>query len=928
MRTVDELWELLEQGRRMPHGAAQIATIEQVLRHTEEAGDPDLSFATRMIATNAYVYGGEPAKAFVTFSWCLSDFDKNPGDHHKRFAHTLLWHFKYMINALTQFPEIPLDRTYAVLDDMERRYREGGHSLQAVYKHRYAVARHVGATADADQWFGKWQAAPRDELSDCEGCDPTRVASHLNSRERYADAVALAEPVLSGRLTCSEQPQAILSELMIAYVRTGELAKAADAHRRSYRAMRGNLADLWDIGGHIEFCARTGNEHRGLELLQRHVDWLDKAPSPAAEMNFSADAALLLRRLTEQGHGELIVRRRDHDDITAAELATELAGRATALAARFDARNGTAHQGEQIAEKISAEPYAEGLVLSPAARTEAAPVAAAPEPEPVAEVPAGLSAAELLDLAREHSREDREADLAETLAELARRFGALDDPLLNGRELVLRGDALQHAEPWNSAGVLDLWGRAVTLFERAGAEEPLVVLRSRIALLTAESGNDVDDAPIVAEVAYQGEHGGPVDRAAAYGRLCSVRYLQERHDESAEASESAQRWARESGRLRLVALTSLLHARTLLALDRPEQAQRAGLDAWQYYRVNGPAARRAEVALVCAQMLDDEPETQVELYGITLAAGQPGPALAARVGRGRALIRLERAPEAVADLLEAVAICDEREHPEGSALSRQELAEAYRLSGRPVEAAEVAEEALLRLERLGFEEPANDVRFLIAGLSRQLDDVAGALEIYRDLVERLAGNPAGRGHVGEQLAGLLYDVDRDTEAAMAFRAAAADLHDAGDLIGELRALRRLVGALHYADDPEAAEEAARRIAERFDALPPELAEVPNAVWQRAMTAFETGRLRMSRGNFAEAVPDLRDAVGRLRELGASSDADRLEGMLGEALLRSGSVAEAEELLRTLLDRLPEDAPDRQIAVDVHAEAVEALKSEA
>jgi predicted Zn-dependent protease len=77
---------------------------------------------------------------------------------------------------------------------------------------------------------------------------------------------------------------------------------------------------------------------------------------------------------------------------------------------------------------------------------------------------------------------------------------------------------------------------------------------------------------------------------------------------------------------------------------------------------------------------------------------------------------------------------------------------------------------------------------------------------------------------------------------------------------------------------------------------------------------------MARGRPADAVPDLRAAVAALGRIGAGADLDRLEGMLGEALLRSGSPAEAERLLGALLGRLPDDAPGRQVVTELHAEA--------
>ncbi len=369
--TEDQLWDLYRQAYELPYGAAQIALVEQVVAHADALHLPELSYEARMLATTAYVYGGEPAKSFVTFSWCLAEFDRDPVTY-GRSVHTLMWHFKYMVSGLTRFPEVPLERTRAVLDDMERRWREGGHSLHAVYAHRHFLARHVGDLAEAEEWYGKWITAPRDDLSDCVGCDPTSKAWWLALQRRDEEAVALAEGVLSGRLTCSEQPQGMLTTLLRPYVHTGRLEQARDAHRRAYRLHRPHLADMADIAYHIEFCAITGNEARGVEILERHLGWLDRAPSPHAAMWFAAAGALVLRRAGELGQDSLRVHRPAHGDRAAADveasaLATELTALALDIAARFDVRNGTEYQSGLVRELLAEEPLVDHLPLSPTA---------------------------------------------------------------------------------------------------------------------------------------------------------------------------------------------------------------------------------------------------------------------------------------------------------------------------------------------------------------------------------------------------------------------------------------------------------------------------------------------------------------------------------------------------------------------------------
>ncbi|MET8150338.1 tetratricopeptide repeat protein [Actinoplanes sp. NPDC049668] len=923
-RSVEELWALLREAHRMPYGAAQIALVEQVIRHADALGERELGYEARILATTAYTYGGEVAKSFVTFSWCLSDFDRDPAPFHARSRHTLYWHFKYMVSALTKFPEVPLERTYAVLDDMERRYREAGHSLQAVHKHRYVVARHVGLEVEADTLYERWNTTPRDDLSDCAGCDPSSQVTYLSGRGRDEEAVALAEPVLAGRLTCNEQPQTILRGLMVPYLRTGRLEQAADAHRRSYRLMRGNLADLWDIGDHVAFCARTGNENRGLEILQRHVDWLERAPSPAAGMNFAASAALLLRRLVELGHGDTIVHRREQGDIAAAALAEELAAHATGLALRFDARNGTTTQSRQIAEEIAAEPYDVVLPLSPSTRRRPAPkpqARAAAKPSPV-EVPADASADTLLELAEEHENQDREDAADAVLAIYDARFAqAAPHAMREARRAMLLGGQRWRAD--DREGTAEAWSRAIDLFTEAGSEIDASVARGRLGVALACTGRaDEGRALVEPDAAYQQEHGDARRRAAAWSRLSLVNLLQDRPDEANEAHDKAELAAAETGDARLAAFYLARRASNRAAAGRNDEALAAATDARAYFLEHGPAARLADASVLFGQLTHD-PEQAVTAFGEVLAAVDPEGALTARLGRGRALVELERADEAVDDLVEAVALCTEQELDEGGAFVRQELADAYRQAGRVVEAAEVGEEALAAFERLGHDEAADNTRFLLAGLYRELGDSAGSLALYETLVERLGANLAGRGQIRENGGDLLFRLDRDAEAAEWFGAGAEDLRVAGDPIGELRLLRRRVMALHWADDVAAAEETFELAERRHAGLGDGAAGQPDAIWERAMLGFEMSRLLLARGRAVEAVPYVTGSPERLRAIGARSEAEQVATMLGEALLRAGRPQETEDLLWPVLGEMTQDAPSRQVAARVLAEALEA-----
>ncbi|MGH3656114.1 MAG: hypothetical protein ACRDUA_05600, partial [Micromonosporaceae bacterium] len=420
-----ELRAQLAQAARMPEGDARIALLEDLVRHADALGTERLSFDTRMELTSAYQHGGETGKGFVTFSWCLAAYDRDPGSFDQRDDSLLRWHYKWTVAALNRFPEVPLDRSYRALDDMQRRYLAGGHSLHAVHTLRCEVANHVGDLETADEWYREWCVAPRDENSDCIACDPTSKVYHLAGRRRDEEAVAIADPVLAGRITCNVQPHSIQAALLFPYLRTGRLDEAREAHRRGYRAIRGNRDHLDDLGTHLEFCALTGNEAHGLEILERHLGWLDRPADPMALLSGVGAAALLLRRLRERGHGGQRLRRagfgeRPASEPEVADLEDELRGTAIRLAERFDTRNGTDFQTRMLTRKLDAEPIVDNLSLSRPWRrrtsgavsstvdksvdttvetVDSGPRGGAAPPAPPVDDLAGLNPAALLDLA-------------------------------------------------------------------------------------------------------------------------------------------------------------------------------------------------------------------------------------------------------------------------------------------------------------------------------------------------------------------------------------------------------------------------------------------------------------------------------------------------------------------------------------------------
>lgn len=359
-----ELNDMLGAAYRLGRGPAKFAALDAVFRHADAAGQTAFGFRARMGALSELHHNGEYARAFMAFSWCLSTFDRQPEVAGPSGAHSLLWRFKWIVWQLSQISAVPLDRALALLDDMQRRYQAGNHSLHAVHQHRALVATHLGDLDAAGHWFGEMATARRDNLSDCRACVPTSEVEYLIARGRFEDAVTAGAPFTDGG--CSEQPQQMLSQLLTAYLHTGRLDEAVRAHKRAYELIRGNRHYLELIGLHVQFCGLTGNEAYALPIVERHLSWLDRPASPYAAMEFASAAALVLRRLAAHGEaGSPVLRRTDSGDrrwsTTVAETSEELAALARSHAADFDRRNGNAYQSGRIAARLAAEPLVESL---------------------------------------------------------------------------------------------------------------------------------------------------------------------------------------------------------------------------------------------------------------------------------------------------------------------------------------------------------------------------------------------------------------------------------------------------------------------------------------------------------------------------------------------------------------------------------------
>ncbi|MFJ6080829.1 hypothetical protein ACIQI8_05445 [Streptomyces sp. NPDC092369] len=526
-QNTDELFQALQENDRRPYGRTRTVTAEELVDVAEQLAEPVPLVHALLELQEAYTYGSEPRKSPVVFARLLTLFDEQPDVFDERLRHMLFWRFKWVATALLALPEIPLASLRQWLTEMRDRYEKAGLDLQPYYGQAYHLAVHTGE--DTDLAYELWAGRSRVRLSDCEACETcARALHHLTAGddERALDAW---EPVLAGKESCQEEPARSVSYALLPLLRTGRSDRARELHLVGYRGCRRNPSMSQEVGRHLEFCALTGNEARGLELLAENRNLFEDVDSPLDLLGFLTGVEVLLQRVEFLGHGELPAAGYAGRSWTVAGLRAEVRDRADDLAARFDARNGTTAHTDRRGARLDRAPLLDALDLTLRTRSLDDVATAVPTTAPAPRTDAGLpdSLPELIIRARTLDQQGH-PDATACWARLrtlvaARDYTHPDDPAVGPLER-LRADLL--ADEANRAGERDeyadaaaLHEEAAALYEDAGEPGEAAFSRACALLALAEIPADETDAHAGASggVAARGADGADVEAAGGGG---------------------------------------------------------------------------------------------------------------------------------------------------------------------------------------------------------------------------------------------------------------------------------------------------------------------------------------------------------------------------------------------------------------------------
>lgn len=907
--TREEIERGLAENRQAPGGTARNAHAEALSAAAEATGDRSLFRAALDNLINAYLYSTESPKMLVPFARLLQEYDKDQGAFDEWDAHSLFWQFKWIASAIGHSPEIPLDSAAGWLDEMERRYRIAGYSERPVREAELWLADATGDDERAGRAYARWQTADRDDMSDCHACELNSQGQYAVLRGDDAEALGVWQPVLSGEQTCAEEPHRVLAASLLPLVRLGRFDEARSAHLRGYRLARDKESLLPSVGRHIEFCALTGNESRGLEILAEHAAHVAPLANLSDRLAFHGGILVLLRRLTELGHGQSPAVPYEGSPRTVSELYEVLRAGSLDIARRFDARNGSTRVSERFLARIGATPLTAVLPLG----VRSSALAALPQPAP-APVPGAAAPAEGFAELVERAREAR--DLGHPGSDALWEQVALRPEAAAGPDPLVAADVADHralaAARAGAGDAAELLAGVRERYRELGLAERAALAELRLATVAAQSGTAAGELRVLLAVALRAAEALNADeplrtRRIALAELTGIRV--ESYLRSIEATEDPEHGHGHEGG----------------GGHDPEHGHGHGqghgeLTAELAAFADAYAAALPDVVAEAEEMLgrlalsQGDPERAVALLAgsadRSVAAGRPWLAVDPLVLRAGVLMSLDRAAEAeqsaraglthaaevtdaeaqgvvrltLADILlgrgeadaEAARHALEAAHwfdqagltADGGAQARLLLARCHAREGHTAEAAEVLQSTLPDLLEHG-EGQAVSVRELLGDLLRELHDPRGAAEQYLLAAELAEGweDPRPQANFAQAAADQLSAAQLVPEAVAAYERALELRRRSKDApVAEVRILRSLawLGLREEVTDTGVAD-ARARMGEAAEVLTAVLAQAPQDPEARAELAETWNQLAQVLDRRVRADEEAREDGGEAEE---------------------------------------------------------------
>ncbi|HOQ36363.1 MAG TPA: hypothetical protein PK033_02400 [Acetivibrio sp.] len=350
-----KLEKLLSEIDLMPDGKAKLLMLEEAARIADSQNDLKAGFDIREEIVHQGVFYGHHLNAIIAFSWRLAQCEKNP---HLFDISDLLWEYKWIVEEIYKFPDVPSEKIEQLFEDMKDKYNREGASLRPYYCIKCKYLYSSGFKERAEELYFKWINSPRDGYSDCRACDIDNQVLYLLYIKDYEKAFEMAQPILSGRLKCAEIPHLTYAELLLPSLETGRLNDAQIFHEKGYKLIYKNKDFLESMSKHLLYLTVV-DVNKAVNIFEKHFQWAFETHTIFFKFEFYLASWVMFTKLKKLGKEQLKIHLQKDCNIiekyklnTIDDIIAWFEKETTDMANKFNLRNGNDHFNGVIQERL------------------------------------------------------------------------------------------------------------------------------------------------------------------------------------------------------------------------------------------------------------------------------------------------------------------------------------------------------------------------------------------------------------------------------------------------------------------------------------------------------------------------------------------------------------------------------------------------
>ena len=181
-----------------------------------------------------------------------------------------LWKFKWIVSGIAKSSIIEKELIDEVNEAMLFYYERLELSLASYYKALMNQNIDMGDAREAKTNYELWKKLAKDDMADCEACEASDEIAYLNFAGEHEAALGLAEPILSGELTCSEVPHITYAPILFSMIALGRTWEAKILLPKAAATIESNPRVINQIAPLIEIAVRLDEREMALSLARKH----------------------------------------------------------------------------------------------------------------------------------------------------------------------------------------------------------------------------------------------------------------------------------------------------------------------------------------------------------------------------------------------------------------------------------------------------------------------------------------------------------------------------------------------------------------------------------------------------------------------------------------------------------------------------------